>query len=353
MGKFYDILGVNNSASQDEIKKAYKKLAIQHHPDKNGGVDIDNKFKELSNAYSVLSNENERRKYDHLGDANYNSSDDGGMNGHDVDINDIFQNLFGSRGHSFEDNFFNFRQQRQSNNKCNNILKVYNVTLEDVYNGINKNITFKVNYFCKKCVISCPKCNGNGVIQQMIQIGPMTQIISQPCCNCSGSGVITSHNKSCSECKGKGEYEVESHCNLSIPKGFEDGMRTVFNKLGEQPKKPNQEPGDLILEIRLQEHSIFTRKGNDLYYKLNINLTESIIGKDITIPYFNDIIKININQFGIINPSKQYIIKNRGLPIYNTDKKGNLIIEFNITYPKLEKDETSNLLIMLNKAFKY
>ncbi len=130
-------------------------------------------------------------------------------------------------------------------------------------------------------------------------------------------------------------------------------MRTIFNKLGEQPKKNNQEAGDLILEIRIQEHPLFTRKGNDLIYKLTITLTESILGKDITIPYFDDTIKININQFGVINPEKQYLIKNRGLPIMNTDKKGNLIIQFVIIYPKLEKDELSNLSMTLNKAFKY
>lgn len=109
----------------------------------------------------------------------------------------------------------------------------------------------------------------------------------------------------------------------------------------------------MVLEIRVQEHSHFTRKGNDLIYKLNITLTESIIGKDITIPYFDEVIKININQFGIINPEKQYSIKNRGLPIMNTDKKGNLILEFKITFPKLEKDEIANLTQSLIKAFKY
>ena len=103
----------------------------------------------------------------------------------------------------------------------------------------------------------------------------------------------------------------------------------------------------------MNDQNIFTRKGNDLIYKLNITLTESILGKDITIPYFDDTIKININQFGIINPEKQYIIKNRGLPIINTDKKGNLFLEFKINFPKLDRDEVENLTQILNKAFKY
>jgi DnaJ-class molecular chaperone len=350
--KLYESLGISKNASQEEIKKAYKKLAIQYHPDKNpNNPSADAKFKEISNAYSILSDEEKKRRYDHLGDENFNNDGDGGA---DVDINDIFANIFGNRGDPFNDAFFGFRnKQQQQTNKCNNIHKVIYVSLDDVYTGINKNLSFKVQYFCKKCMKNCKNCNGNGIVQQMIQMGPFTQIISQPCNSCQGSGVLNDINKKCGECKGDGKYETDNPCNLSVPKGFEDGLRTIFNKLGEQPKKSNQEAGDLVLEIRVQEHSHFTRKGNDLIYKLNITLTESILGKDITIPYFDEVIKININQFGIINPEKQYIIKNRGLPIMNTDKKGNMFLEFKINFPKLEKDEISNLTHILNKAFKY
>jgi len=354
--KLYDILGVNNNSSQDEIKRAYKKLAMQFHPDKNpNNPDAEIKFREISNAYSILSDEQQRKKYDHLGDDNFNES---GGNEHDVDVNEIFNNLFGNR-HShhdpFADAFFGFKNRNNgnNNNKCSDILKTLNVSLEDVYNGINKNITFKVNNYCKKCNKTCDKCNGAGMIQQMLQMGPFTQIIQQPCNNCNGQGIYIRAVKSCSECKGEGIYETEHLCNLNIPKGFEDGMKTVFNNLGEQPKKQNQTAGNLILELKVQDHSIFSRKGNDLYYKLSITLTESILGKDITISYFDDVIKININQFGVINPNKQYIIKNRGLPIINTEKKGNLFLEFNIIYPKLEKDEINNLTETLSKAFKY
>jgi DnaJ-class molecular chaperone len=362
--KLYEILGVSKNASSDEIKKAYKKLAMTHHPDKNpNDKEADVKFREISNAYSVLSDEEQKQRYDHLGDENFNNDSGGGQS--EVNVHDMFQHFFGRGGGNpfgggdpfaeamFGGGFRHHGHPGQQQNKCNNILKEFQASLDDVYYGINKNLTLKITHYCKSCIKTCENCNGNGMIQQMIKNGFMTQIITSHCGNCNGSGTVTKGDKSCSKCSGNGTYEVDNLCNLIIGKGFEDNVKTVFNNLGEQPKKSNQQPGNLILEIKIQDHPYFVRKGNDLYYKVNITLSESILGKDISITYFDDVIKININQFGIINPHKQYIIKNRGMPIMNSDKKGNMYLEFTINYPKLEKDEVSSLSAVLSKAFKY
>jgi DnaJ-class molecular chaperone len=358
--KFYNILEVSPNASIDDIKKSYKKLAFQYHPDKNkDNKEAEIKFKEISNAYSVLSNPESRQKYDMLGDENYNNEAGGGGGHEEPNMDELFQHLFGSRrgGHNpfgGHDMFGGFHEQRGHNQKqqCNNIVKQHDITLDDIYNGINKQLKFNIKKYCKKCYTTCSACNGSGIVQQVIQMGPMTQIFQSVCNKCQGNKIINKNNRDCPECKGSGIYDVDNIAHLNMPKGF-DATNTIFEGLGEQPMISSHIAGNLILEFKLTPHSLFTKQGNDLYYKHNITLTESILGKIITIEYFNEQIKINSNQFGIINPSKQYILKGRGLPIQNTDKKGNMIIEFNITYPKINTEMMGELSVVLNKSFIY
>ncbi len=356
--KFYDILEVSRDSSQDEIKKAYKKLAIQYHPDKNkGNADAEKKFQEISNAYSILSNPDSKNRYDMTGDENFNN--DGGGQQHEApNMDELFQHLFGSRrgggggGHNpFSDFGFGFGGEHHQP-QCNNIIKPYNITLDDIYNGIVKTIKINVKKYCKKCFTTCNICNGSGVRQQVIQIGPMTQVLQSSCPKCNGAKIMNKHNKDCSDCKGTGTFDVENNAYLNMPKGF-DSNHTIFEGLGEQPQLATHKPGNLIFEFKLMTHSHFKRSGNDLLYSHNLTLTESIIGKIIVIDYFGESIKINTDQFGIINPSKQYILKNRGLPVLNTTKKGNMIIEFIITYPKINSTEIEKLTEILNKSFIY
>jgi DnaJ family protein A protein 2 len=359
MGKLYDILGISPDSSPEQIKQAYKQNAMKYHPDKNkDNPEIAEKFKDISNAYNVLSDENERRKYDQLGDDNYNNGSNDQMQGHQS-AQDLFEHLFNSGrmgngfGHGFSHHFSFNNMQNEMNKRCSDLEQQYNVTLEDVYFGINKNLKLTIKNYCKKCNKKCDNCQGSGTVNQIKNMGFITQMYQGPCNKCSSNGFVQKTNSNCSECKGKGTYDVEHNANLSIPKGFDNGMKTIFNNLGEQPKYPDQTPGNLIIQLNIQEHKIFTRKGNDIIYKNEITFIESIVGKDIEIPYFDEVIKLNINQYGIINPTKNYIIKNKGLPIYNTDKKGNIIMEFTIIYPKKIKDdvEISEFKNILEKSF--
>ena len=308
--KFYEILEVSQDASIDDIKKAYKKLALQYHPDKNkDNKEADIKFKEISNAYSVLGDPEKRRKYDMLGDENYNNDGNGGGEHQEPNMDELFQHLFGSRrgGHNpfGGHDMFGFNDPRGGHQRqCNNITKTFNITLEDIYNGINKQLKFTVKKYCKKCFTTCNGCNGSGVIQQVIQRGPMTQIFQSVCNKCQGQKIMNKQKKDCVECKGSGTYDVEHLAQLNMPKGF-DNTNTIFEGLGDQPQTTANLPGNLILEFKLTPHSLFTKNGN------------GVSTKPKTKPVHPQIMKIMANSQNKPNNS----ITNHHLNIMNSNKK--------------------------------
>lgn len=353
MAKYYDLLGLNkeNNPTQKEIKTAYHKLAMKHHPDKNPNdqknADL---FKDISNAYSILSDENKKNNYDKLGDNNY---EEGGMNNFDAeDIFSAFFNDGGFNGFGRDDHFgFNFNSHmNKRNNKCENIEKIIKVSLEDVYNGINNKMKISVKKHCLNCRSTCDKCGGTGIYKQMKNMGFLTQIHQGPCSKCSAKGEILKLNKNCNDCKGDGVYNKENMANLVVSAGFPDNYKTIFKGFGEQPQKKNDVAGDLVIIIKIIEENKFKRKDNNLYYNTSISLIDSIVGKIIDIPYFNDEkIKINTLDLGIILNNKDYLIENKGLPIYsNSSKKGNMFINFNVENKKIKNiDKISELKKLL------
>jgi DnaJ-class molecular chaperone len=350
--KYYDLLRLNkdNNPSQKEIKIAYHKLAMKHHPDKNPNdqknADL---FKEISNAYSILSDEDKKNKYDRLGDNNY---EEGGMNNFNPeDIFSAFFNDGGFNGFGREDHFgFNFNRNMKRNSKCDNIEKIIKVSLEDVYNGINNKMKISTKKYCLNCRSTCDKCGGTGVYKQMKNMGFLTQIHQGPCSKCGAKGEILKLNKSCKDCKGEGSYSKESIANLIVNAGFPDNYKTIFKGFGEQPQKNNDTPGDLVIILKIVDDSKFVRKENDLYYKTQIGLVDSIVGKIIEIPFFNDEkIKINTQDLGIILNNKDYLIENKGLPIFcNNSRKGNLFVSFSVESKKIkDKDKINELRKLL------
>tara|TARA_B110000858_G_C17802287_1_gene475955 strand:+ start:2387 stop:3463 length:1077 start_codon:yes stop_codon:yes gene_type:complete len=349
--KLYETLGLNknDNPNQKEIKSAYHKKALKHHPDKNpNNKENETLFKEISNAYTILSDENKKQDYDNLGDNNYQ---EGNNNTNDINPEDIFQHFFGNQSNRFGSSF-NFDFERRQDTKCSNITKVINATLEDVYNGIDSTMKINVKSNCLKCIKVCDNCDGRGIVQTIRNLGLMQQIMQRTCEKCKGKGEIIDLNKSCKLCKGEGTYTNEHNANLKISPGFPNNYKTSFKSFGEQPKTKNQLPGDLIIVINITNNKYFKRDNNNLYYTYNIDYLDSIIGKKIEIPYFNENIKIDTSKYGVILHKNEYTIKNKGLPIFNQNNNyGNLIIKFDINPIKIKDNINENEIQELKNIF--
>ena len=363
--KLYSVLGVAINASSDDIRRAYKALAFKYHPDKNkGDATAEEKFKEISAAYNVLNDKGEKAKYDSIGDANYNNGS-GGQEAHDP--RDIFEAFFRRSGgpfggHGFDEDMFSFGMGghgggRQQPKKAASIEKTFVFNLDDIYSGINKDLNINIRKYCLKCNKKCGKCDGRGIIQQIRSLGIMQQIFQGTCDNCEGSGITIEGKSGCKTCNGKGFYNEDKKATLIIPKGIDENYKTAFPELGEQPRIPNVKPGDLIIHVKIEEHKHFTRKGNDLYYKTDISFIDSIVGKEVVIPYFKEKITIHTSIFGVISNGKNYLLEGKGMPVVNTANKGNMFVEFAIQYPKMKANASANtdkieeLRTLLNDVF--
>ena len=234
---------------------------------------------------------------------------------------------------------------------CENINKNITVNLNDVYKGINTEIKIQIKKHCLKCIKKCENCNGSGTVKQIRNMGILTQISESTCNICKGRGEIHNKNKNCNECKGNGSYIKEEKTKLIVNPGFPDKYKKVFKGFGEQPTTNNQKAGDLILEINIDKNHVLKREGNNLYYSIEVDFIDSVIGKDINIPYFDNSININTSTFGILLHGKKYMLEGKGLPIFNNENKfGNMFVDFSIKQCKIKNnDKLNELKILLNE----
>jgi len=336
MPKFYDILGVSNNASKDEIKKAYKTKAMQSHPDKGGDPE---EFKNISLAYSILSDDEKRGRYDQIGDAGWeaggsSSGNGGGGGGGGFNPNDIFEQMFRGGGNPF----FPFggggggghghHGARNRGHRLHNI----RIPLREVWSGATKHLKVVLQKPCIKCRATCSSCQGRGHIQEMVRNGFMAMINTRACDTCSSTGSVF---KGCSVCENKGSKTEEHQLNAVIPRGVENGFTIKFSGFGEQPLSEDETAGDLIIEVTAEaEDTNFVRQGNDLVYQVKISLREAFVGKDIVIPHYEGAIHMNTSELGIIQGGKKYVIAEKGLVnIGGSGKTGNLILIFTVTFP--------------------
>lgn len=298
----YEVLGVTRDASPEDIRKAYRKLAVKHHPDKGGDQE---KFKEISAAYEVLSDEQKKSNYDQFGSSEGPQGGGGGWGGMH-DMSEMMRNFFGGGG----------TQQKQDK------MHVINISLEEAYQGIQKKLKISLNHPCYSCQQNCQACQGRG--GTTMQMGPFA--MKKPCDKCQGVGV---ESKGCPACdKKKVIYESEV-VTLNINKCVMDGETFVIPNKGEQPIKQGEMSGNLIVQIRVRPHPTFVREGNHLVWTTKISFDESVNGTKVTIPHFGGEMNVDTSYFGIIDPRIRYEMKGKGM-----NSESNLYIVFDIQYPK-------------------
>lgn len=348
---YYEILGVGKNAGKDEIKKAYKKLAVKYHPDSSGEKATEEKFKEISEAYAVLSDNEKRKIYDSYGHAGFDqrySQEDIFRN---VDFNSIFNDVFGDEspfgGSSMFDMFFGGGRGRRK--RRGNDLK-YNLTIDfdDAVNGAEKSIEIEKETTCKACngtgarngeLERCSKCNGTGRFSrtQRTPFGIFTQ--SGTCSECNGQGKTA--KAECKECGGYGIVDEEKKIKIKIPAGIDEGQMLKVHGEGQVVK--NGDPGDLYVVIDIKEHEFFKRDGNDLHVEIPISFTQAALGDEIDVPTLNGSTTIKIPAG--TQTETVFRLRDKGISEMHGNGKGDLFAKVVVKVPKSLSRKQRELLI--------
>ncbi|MCQ2334745.1 MAG: molecular chaperone DnaJ [Paludibacteraceae bacterium] len=355
---YYEVLGVSKSASADEIKKAYRKLAIQYHPDKNPGDKVaEEKFKEAAEAYSVLSDPEKKQRYDQYGFAGMGGA--GGFSGQGMDLNDIFSqfgDLFGGfmggGNGGFRMNFngqeFNFGGGGRRQRRGSDLRVKVKVTLEEVATGVEKKIKVKKQVPCSHCngtgsadgqTEQCPTCKGTGRVQRTRNTFFGPQMVQETCTDCQGEGKKI-RNK-CTHCGGDGIVRDEEIITINIPAGVAEGMQlTVQGKGNAAPR--GGVAGDLLVLIEEEEHKDLVRDDCNLIYNLLLSVPTASLGGQVEIPSLQGPVKITIPAG--TQPGKVLRLRGKGLPQIDGYGRqiavGDLLVNIGVYIPeKLSKDE--------------
>ena len=321
---YYKVLGVSKDASKDDIKKAYRRLALKYHPDRNKNDNASDRFKEASEAYEVLSDDKKKRSYDQFGDPKANSFSGGGFG-------DIFND------------FFNIHHRPQGADLKAEII----ITLEEAYKGCEKSFFVYKNLICSKCKgkrghgNTCSQCNGHGKISN--QIGPFMSH-STTCGTCHGSGIqITDW---CKTCSGKGRTTQKKKLTINVPRGIPKGY---FRILGEGEQTTSDSPyGDLYCLVRVKKHSRFSVKRNDLHVDENINIAQACLGDTIKVKTIDGKTK-DLKIPGGTQPGTSFKIKGTGMPDAHSNQVGNLYVSIKVKIPKKLSDEDRATLLKMFK----
>ncbi|HRP88708.1 MAG TPA: molecular chaperone DnaJ [Edaphocola sp.] len=338
---YYEILGVSKSSSADEIKKAYRKLALKYHPDRNpNDKDAEEKFKEAAEAYDVLSNEEKKARYDRFGHAGMSGASGGGFGGGGMNMEDIFSHfgdIFGGGG-GFGDMFGGGGRGRGQANRGSNLRVKLKLTYAEIANGANKKIKVKKYLPCDTCGCSgakdknsvqrCQTCGGSGQVRRVSNtfLGQMQTV--SPCPTCEGQG--TTITNKCNSCKGEGRIYGEETISIDIPAGVQDGMQLSMSGRGNAGERGGH-AGDLIILIEEEKHPELTRDGNDVQYVLSLSFPDVVLGTQVEVPTIDGKAKIKIpagTQSG-----KIFRLKGKGFPDINGYGRGDELVLVNVWTP--------------------
>lgn len=336
---YYEILGVPRNASREDLKKAYRKLALKYHPDKNpGDKNAEEKFKEAAEAYEVLSDDEKRQRYDQFGHAGLGGAGggfSGGMTVEDIfaSFGDIFGDAFGGFG-----GFGSSRRSRRVNKGTNLRVKV-KLNLSEIATGAEKKIKVRKYVPCSSCdgtgaadhgsYSDCPTCRGTGHVTRITNtlLGQMQT--TSTCPSCGGEGKTIT--KKCNTCYGEGIVEKEEIIKINIPAGVAKGMQMTVSGKGNAARRGGV-PGDLYVLIEEEEHPDLIREGNDLIYNLFISVPDAITGGSAEIPTIDGQVKIKIEPG--TQPGKILRLRGKGLPEVNGYGRGDLLVNVNVWIPK-------------------
>ena len=369
---YYEVLGVNKNATDEELKKAYRKLAKKYHPDANpdNKKEAEEKFKEVNEAYETLSDPQKRRMYDQFGpdgpqgfgggrgqgpfgQGGYYSYSSSGFNGFDDfgDLGDIFSSFFGG-------GFGGRSSSRKQNGprKGADLNLRMEITFEQAFSGVEKEITVTRNETCDNChgtgakpgtsVTKCTTCNGTGQVTQ-VQNTILGQMQTRRTCTvCHGTGEII--KKPCEVCHGNGTVRKQPRIKVKIPAGIDDNQTVVLRGEGEPGEKGGPK-GDLYITVRIKKHSIFTRSGNNVMCEVPITITQATLGADLEIPMVDGTKVVYKIPDGTQTGTK-FVIRNKGFKSVNSSSTGDFVFTVKVQTPKKLTKEQRELLVQLAKT---
>ena len=355
---YYEVLGVEKSAGASEIKKAYYKLAKQYHPDVNpGDAEAEKKFKEINEAYAILSDEDKKAKYDQYGHAAFENGGAGGGYGagfEGFDFGDIISSFFGG-GSSFG-GFGGGGNRRNAPMRGEDIYARVTLSFEEAVRGCKKDVSFGRVQKCADCggsgakkgttVETCKKCGGSGQmrVQQRTAFGMMQTM--RTCDDCRGTGKVI--KEPCTNCRGTGYVKITKTISVSIPAGIDNGQNISIAGQGNEGRNGGP-AGDLIISVTVKPHAVFERNGSDIYCEVPINYWEAVLGDEIEIPTLDGKEKFTIPEG--TQTGTTFTLRGKGITRVNSSVRGNLYITVKVDVPKNMNTKQKELLKELAESF--